>query len=645
MSLRRRPSARRASAALLLFAALLAAAPRAAVRPSVSARADAAAARQYRIAYRLSMTEPETHLFEVAVEVGGLAGVAHVDFQMPRWSPGRYAVFDFAKNVQEVAADGPCEPVARCGREGKEVERLDTQTWRVQTNGADSLTLNYKVFADDLSGTFSQLDARHANFNGASVFVYVVGHKPDPVSLSIKPPAGWKVYNARTMRPDQNGFEFENYDLLIDTPTEVAPDFTVQTFDVGGKSYRVLVHAFGRDGGRRERLTRDVERIVRAQVSAMPAPDFERYTFLFHFDPTARRGDGMEHLDSTQLIDVGEMADQEVYDGAVETASHEFFHVWNVKRLRPAELGPWDFTRPLATRSLWIAEGFTNYFGKLYLRRAGLWDDRRLLDSYARTITNVERAPGAALMSAEESSLLAPFLDRGEHAQRTNLQSTAVSYYPKGETLGVALDLLIRGRTKGRSSLEEVIARAYEHFYLKSPKATYYLRGRGYETAEFMRFASEAAGVDLTPFYESHVRRTAPPPYAEALAGVGLKRVRVADARPFDAGLTVDSGGGQQARVASVRRGSPAHAATLRAGDALVRVGRTDVTAADWLAALNRFEAGDEVPVTVRRGGQTVSVRLRLPAEAERFTYRIERDERASAEVRAVREAWLSGRK
>jgi predicted metalloprotease with PDZ domain len=641
---------RRVCVALLLFISVLMQAPvRAARAPGARAGAGLSAQQERRavpgerIAYRISMPVPESHLFEVEIEVGGLSGVGQVEFQMPRWSPGRYAVFDFAKNVQEVEASGPCNPQARCGREGKRVARLDTQTWSVATNGADSVEFRYKVFADDLSGTFSQLDGRHANFNGASVFMYVIGRKADPVSLEVRPYHGWKVYNAYTTRPDQTRFEFPNYDVLIDTPTEVAPDFTVQTFEHGGKSYRVLVHAFGADGGRRDQLTRDLERIVRAQVAAMGAPDFDRYTFLVHFDPRARRGDGMEHLNSTQLIEVGEMARREVYEGAVETASHEFYHVWNVKRLRPVELGPWDFTRPLATRALWVAEGFTNYFGKLYLRRAGLWDDRMLLDSLARNITNVERAPGSHLTSAEEASLIAPFIDRGEHAQRTNLPNIVVSYYPKGETLAVALDLLIRGRTNGRSSLEEVMRRAYEHFYLNSPTATYYLRGRGYETEELMRYASEVAGIDLMTFYTAHAQGTAPPPYEAALSGVGLRFVRVPEAQAFEAGLVVEAGEGGRPRIVSIRAGSSAHAGSLYVGDVLLRIGEAEVTTANWLAALNRFKAGERVPVVVRRGGETISFALTLPGEPERVTYRIEKDESAAPQVRAIRDAWLNG--
>jgi predicted metalloprotease with PDZ domain len=513
----------RASRALYLLALLALAASHA---PAQDTSAPA-----YKISYRLSMPDPASHLFEVQVDVEGLAGAPHVDFQMPRWSPGRYAVFDFAKNVQEARAQSFC-PQVKCERALRPVERLDTQTWRALTGGADALTFTYKVFADDLSGTFSQLDPRHANFNGASVFVYVAGHKHDPASLKIDAPKGWKIVNGYSTAAGQSEFRFPNYDVLIDTPTEVAPDFNVQTFEAGGKTYRVVVHSFGGEGGRRGDLAKAVERAVRAQLDMMPAPDFEQYTFLFHFDPTARRGDGMEHLNSTQIIETGPLSDPEMYEGAVSTAAHEFFHVWNVKRLRPAGLGPWDFTRPLVTRGLWIAEGFTNYFGKLSQRRAGLWDDEQLYRSYAAAVGGIENAPGSRLTSAVEASLLAPFIDRAASEQRTNLSNTVVSYYPKGEALALPLDLIIRGRSKGRASLEDVMRSAYRRFYLESPNDSYYLKGRAYTVEEFERLASEVAGFDLSDFFRRHVYGVEPPPYEEALAHVGLRLTRTPRGQP-----------------------------------------------------------------------------------------------------------------
>ncbi|HEX7176702.1 MAG TPA: hypothetical protein VF240_15665, partial [Pyrinomonadaceae bacterium] len=526
-----------------------------------------------RISYTLSMPAPETHLFEVQVDVAGLRGNTPLEFQMPRWSPGRYAIFDFAKNVQEARAVTLCPPGAQCKGRELAVRRLDTQTWSVETADGGA-SFRYKVFADDLSGTFSQLDTRHASFNGGSVFVYVGGHKQDPVTLKIRAPAGWKVANGYTRSPEQTEFAFPNYDVLIDTPTDVAPDWTMDTFDVDGKTYRVLVHSFGPEGGKRAAFVRDIEKVVREQVRMMEgAPDYEQYTFLFHFDPTARGGDGMEHLNSTQIVSTRALADEGAYAGSLSTAAHEFFHVWNVKRLRPAGLGPWDFTRPVVTRGLWIAEGFTNYYETLSRRRAGVIDDAHLLRNYSGTITGVENSPGSRLMSAEDSSLLASFLDRGSSEQLTNLANTSVSYYPKGEVLGLVLDLLIRAKSQGRASLDDVMRRMYREFYLESAKDSYYLKGRAYTPADFERVVSETAGADMSWFFERHVRAPEQPPYDEAFAAVGLRLKRTPAKQPHTAGIGFDFRAHPLLRVGYLSTGSAAQRAGLRQGDVLVTIG------------------------------------------------------------------------
>lgn len=601
-----------------------------------------------RIAYSLSMPRPHTHLFEVRIDVDGIVKEGHVEFQMPRWSPGRYGVFDFAKNVQEARATTGCAPGSteeNCQRRELPVTRTDTQTWRVTTLSSPSVSFSYKVFGDDLSGTFSQLDARHANYNGHSVFMYVAGHKPDPVSLKIDAPTGWRVVNGATTRADQREFQFANYDVFADTPTEIAPDWTNDEFKVGGKTYRVVVHSFGDEGGKRAALVRDVEKIVRAQVAMWnnnAAPDYDSYTFLFHFDPTAERGDGMEHLNSTQIIQTRALAEEGALENALGTASHEFFHVWNVKRLRPAGLGPWDFTKPVETRGLWIAEGFTNYYGTMMMRRAGLLTERQTLDDYAGTITGVENSPGSRLMSAEESSLLAAFLDRSDSAQRTNLSNTSISYYPKGEILGLVLDLLIRGRSRGRASLDDVMRRMYDEFYLKDERDSYYLRGRGYTIDDFARVTSEVAGSDFNDFFSRHVRRAETPPYEEAFGYVGLRLARRADERtPHAAGVMLDWRDRQSVRVVGVATDSPAQIAGLKTGDVIVRVGNADATAAaNFYTALAKFKRGDRVPLIARRAGRDFPVTITL-GEPDIFTYRIEEAAGATPEARARRAAWL----
>ncbi|HYY57789.1 MAG TPA: hypothetical protein VE842_10690 [Pyrinomonadaceae bacterium] len=480
------------------------------------------------INYRLSMPRPASHLFEVQIEalMDKNDSTDHLDFQMPRWSPGRYAVFDFAKNVQEVRAQVACPDNTDCAGGPMNVSRLDDQTWRVQTSDSKRLRVTYKVFGDNLSGTFSQLNERHANLNGGSVFMYVVGHKQEPVSLRIDAPVGWRIVNGRMESMEQREWRFANYDILIDTPTEIAPDWTLDQFSVDGKTYRVVVHSLGAEGGKRGALVRSIERIVRAEAAMWGAPDFDSYTFLIHFADDSHSSDGMEHLTSTQLVEPGALASPGTLEDTLDGAAHEFFHVWNVKRLRPVALGPWDFTRPLNTRSLWIAEGITNYYGHLMQRRAGIWTDEQLLDMLSAQISAVESAPGSRLISAEESSLIAPFLDGGTHTQRTNLANTSISYYTKGEILGLVLDLLIRRETGGRASLDDVMRRMYRKFYLESPNDTYYLRGRGYTDEEFESVASEVSGADLKEFFRRYVRGVETPPYDEALAAVGLRLVR-----------------------------------------------------------------------------------------------------------------------
>lgn len=596
------------------------------------------------LTYRLSMSRPVSHLFEVTIEVElpKDAGAKYIDFQMPKWSPGRYAVFDFAKNVQEFKALGGICPQSglTCMQPDFPVARVDDQTWRVSTMNTHSLTIRYKVFGNDLSGTFSQLDSRHASFNGGSVFMYIVNHKPDPVKLVIEPPAGWRIVNGHTERSDQRDWEFPNYDVMIDTPTEISAAWTDDQFQVDGKRYHVVVHSFGDEGGKRANLVRDIEKIVRAETAMWGPPDFDSYTFLIHFAADDISGDGMEHLTSTQIIESGALGEEGVYGETLDTVAHEFFHVWNVKRLRPLELGPWDFTRPLNTRALWIAEGFTNYYGHLMRRRAGLWDDTALFRREGQTITGIESAPGTRLMSAEDSSLAAPFIDGAPHAQKTNLANTSISYYPKGELIGLVLDLVIRGKTNGRASLDDVMRRMYDEFYRRGPNGSYYLSGRGYNTEDFERVAAEVTGFDLSEFFRRYIRGVDRLPYEEALAYVGLSLIREQARQPYSAGITIDWEEKDGLTIGSVANGSPAEDAGLQEGDEITSLGRKNVTRENFLVSLGRYKQGERVPVTIKRDRRTIQTTLVLGAP-DRFEYRIEERKDATPEQKALRAAWL----
>ena len=598
------------------------------------------------IAYRLAMSRPVSHLFEVAIEVELPNELKDkpIQFQMPKWSPGRYAVFDFAKNVQEFRAiDGRCSTVTACtDKPTRAITRVDDQTWSVAPSGSSTLTITYKVFANDLSGTFSQLDDRHANYNGGCIFMYVVGHKPDPVKLTILPPNNWKIVNGRMDHANQTEWQFPDWDIMIDTPTEIAPDWTQDDFEVDGKKYHVVVHSFGPEGGKRAALVQDIQKIVRAEVALWGPPEFSEYTFLLHFAADDHSGDGMEHLTSTQIIEPGALAEPGVYNDTLDAVSHEFFHVWNVKRLRPFELGPWDFTRPANTRGLWVAEGLTNYYGHVMQRRAGIWDDKRFLSREAQTIRGIESAPGSRFMSAEDSSLSAPFIDDAPHAQQTNLENTAISYYPKGELIGLLMDLLIRGRTAGKSSLDAVMRRMYDEFYLKSPNNSYYLRGRGYHTEDVERVVSELGGAEFHEFFKRYIRDVEVLPYDEAFAYVGLRLVKALAKEPFNAGLSVNFDE-QGATIEAVRNYSPAEEAGLQKNDQIVSLAGKKLTRDSWLKTLARYKKGDTVPVVVKRDRRTIKGEIIL-GEPERFEYRIEEKPDATDQQRALRAAWLSGK-
>ena len=595
------------------------------------------------ITYRLSMSRPVSHLFEVAIEVELPEGFKDqaISFQMPKWSPGRYAVFDFAKNVQEVhALSGICPPKAACKMAPLKVTRVDDQTWSIAIENSHSLTFAYKVFGNNLSGTFSQLDERHANYNGGSIFMYAVDHKPDAVKLVIDPPAGWKIINGRLERAGQTEWQFPNWDIMIDTPTEIAPDWTVDNFEVDGKKYHVMVHSFGPEAGKRPALVKDIEKIVRAETALWGPPEFDEYTFLIHFAADDESGDGMEHLTSTQVIESGALSDTGMYDDTLDAVAHEFFHVWNVKRLRPFELGPWDFTKPVSTRGLFIAEGFTNYYGHLMLRRAGLRDDAMFFRRESRTITGIENAPGTRLMSAVESSLSAPFLDDAPHSQKTNLENTAISYYPKGELVGMVLDLLVRGRSQGKASLDDVMRAMYDEFYVKSSNNSYYLHGRGYQPEDLERVASKIAGVDLADFFARYVDDTQTLPYDEAFGYVGLRLKKTPLKEPFNGGLTLQFDNPRMPIIDNVRANSPAENAGLQSGDEVVDFGGKAVTKSTWLTTLARYKAGESIPITVKRHRRTIKANIVL-GEVERYEYKIEEREDATPAQRSLRAAWL----
>ncbi|MGH9356065.1 MAG: M61 family metallopeptidase, partial [Terriglobia bacterium] len=486
--------------------------------------AGAVPASPLKIGYVLQLACPSSHLIGVKIAVTGIRQPS-VDLEMPAWAPGRYAVYNFAKNVQQFEALG-------AGGQPLSWKTTDKQTWHVATHGSGaSITIHYRVFANDLTGSFSQFDTTHAAVNGAGVYMYVAGHKSDPVSLRVELPAGlpkpWLIYSGFSLVPSQTAFEAANYDRLIDTPIEASSGCEEVQFHDHGKLFRVVVHAYGdgSEGGGQwaADIARDLRKIVHCEMSIMPPPDFQAYTFLFHLSPFVSEGDGMEHLNSTDIIIRG-VAGPDTRSEALQIAAHEFFHLWNVKRLRPAGLGPFDYEHEVYTRSLWFAEGLTNYYSYVGLLRAGIWTPRKFLDRLARETHQFRQEPGRRLVSAEQSSFDAWYYDRAPQMQETNFANATISYYNKGALLGLLLDLDVRERTNGRKSLDDVLRAMYQTFY-GAPPSTYYLPGRGYTERDILDALNRVSGTDFTPFFERYVEGTDPLPFASILGAAGLRMI------------------------------------------------------------------------------------------------------------------------
>jgi predicted metalloprotease with PDZ domain len=586
------------------------------------------------LAYHLRLSRPSTHLVEVEITTSEVAEPT-VDFVMPAWAPGRYAIYDFAKNVQEFSAVGAQE-------QSLPWTKLDKQTWRVDARGAGgTVKARYRVYANDLTGSFSQFDTSHANLNGPSLFMYIAGEKPAPLTLTVEAPPQWKLLDGFSESTTQRSFTVPNYDRLVDTPLEISPECALDTFQEQGKTIRVAVHSYDAEDTDRSKLLEGLKKIVHTEMAEMPEADFLHYLFLFHFAPDVALGDGMEHLNSTQIIIRGSLRDGT--EEALETAAHEFFHVWNVKRLRPAALGPFDYTRENYSPSLWFAEGVTTYFAYLSLLRSGVWNRQQFLRALADEVHSLEGEPGRSLMSAESSSFHAWFYDRSPQMQETNFANSTISYYNKGALLGMLLDVEIRSRTGGRKSLGDALADMYHKFYA-APAASYYGPGRGYEGQDIQEAVSRVAGSDFSAFFDRYVRGTDPLPYSESLKLVGLElRIAVTPGAAPSLGVLYQPDP-RGIRIAVVHPGSAADRAGLSRDDLLIAVDDQSLATEGLPNRLRIYSPGAKVLLSVERHGRRdiITATLDPPIPDQ---YAIEELPNATPQQVNLRNAWMGSAK
>jgi predicted metalloprotease with PDZ domain len=608
---------------LALFA-LLALLPLAAAGARTGAVNSAPAARQaagLNISYELGMSRPTTRLFEVTMTVANVAS-PQLQLQFPVWVPGAYRVVDAARNVQEFRA-------ATTGGQPLPAAKTQTYEWTVETRGASAVRITYKAFANDISVPGMHLDDTHAFFNGPLLFPYVVGAKERPVTLTVNKPPRWAVVStgleAVAGRP--NTYAAPDYDTFADAPFEIGNQ-SVQTFDYKGARFEIAV--YGNHNYDPEQFRREHEALVRSQVDMMGGAPFKRYVFIYHMTPDG--GGGLEHLNSTVINRRKWAGDtEEGWDRLRGVASHEFFHLWNVKRLRPGVLGPFDYTRQVPTRDLYVSEGMTSYYGELHILRSGIWKPERYLKAIAEQVKTLQSLPARRILTVEESSINTWFAHDDAAAANANF-----SYYNKGELLGLLLDLEIRQRTNNARTLDDVFRHLLENFGL--PKA-------GWPAGGFRQAVETVAGSDFGEFFSRYVAGTDELPYERALGYAGLRLVRK-DAPPFDLGVKFVADTPAAAvglPVASISAESPSYN-VLANGDLLLAVGGERVTEATLPAQLARFKPGDRVPLTVFRGDRLLELTMTMTARPT-VGFEIVEDPQATPGQKAIRQSWYTGRK
>ncbi len=417
------------------------------------------------IRYTVSMPHSNAHYFDVVMEVPTSGG--ELRLSMPAWTPGHYFIEDFAKNITDVRALD-----AANGRD-LEVAKTSKSSWSVKLNGSKKVKVQYPVYAFSYTDTASYLDNFHALINGASVYLYAEGMKGNPVRLKLVPRRDWKVVATGLEKVGDWEFTAPDYDVLVDSPIEVGNQ-EVRSFETGGAKYEVSM--FGDAPVDREKFVGDIRKIVESTTPVFGHVPYKRYVFLVYFNDAA--GGGLEHLNSTVcFVPRFRLVPKEEYDLMMGLFSHEFFHAWNVKRMRPEGLGPFDYSAEVHTKSLWIAEGITSYYDDLILRRAGIYSVEEFLDAFAININSMKPLQGAKNQSAEEASFdtWIKYMKPDE-----NSPNVSMSYYTQGAVIGWMLDMVIRKSSRGGKNLDDVMKKVYGEAFLKDRKRLHRRGVRGH---------------------------------------------------------------------------------------------------------------------------------------------------------------------
>ncbi|MBO0721609.1 MAG: M61 family metallopeptidase [Blastocatellia bacterium] len=454
-----------------------------------------------RLDYTIGIADAARHLFHLKIQASNISE-PNLDISLPSWTPGWYTIRPYAANIIRLRADG-------MGRR-LELHALDKQTWRIATEGNRSLTIEYDYFADNLNVNGAELTEKRGFFIGTNLFVYLPGHTSDtPATLRFEIPENWRIATGLKKGNEKNVYLVRDFDNLVDCPT-VMGEFDELTVTALGINIHIIIdppgqvsHEYG------EKLKNYLGRIIESQGKMFGSLPYEEYWVLY-VTGKLRGGGALEHENSTNIMRPAMPADPLEIAGVT---SHEHFHAWNVKRIRPAGIFRYDYSKEQYFRELWFAEGFTSYYGDLHIRRAGIRTASEYLHGLETQISRLQSTEARKWVSISDASTMT-WLSYGGIGN--GFANFTTDYYNKGELVGLLLDLEIRGRTSGKKSLDDVMRSLFENYYKKK---------RGYTNEDVEKVASEIAGRSFKDFFDRYVTGTAELDYDAALSYAGLRLV------------------------------------------------------------------------------------------------------------------------
>jgi predicted metalloprotease with PDZ domain len=577
-------------ASLAILAALL-----------VAALVASSARQQTRISFTVSAADPASHLFHVVMQCDGLPG-EQAEFRMPAWTPGYYGLFDFAGNVRSFSATDR-------GGNALGWQKTGANAWTVRKSGTSSVTLEYDVVAARSFVANAYLDETHGYILPGALFLYRPGRLREPVTVTVTPPAGWPDVATGLDAVAGKGphtFTAPDFDVLYDSPILMGRLESLPPFEVRGVRHDFIGYRIGDFD--RQAFIRDLKAVVEAGVDIIGEVPYSHYVFL-GIGPG--RG-GIEHLNSAAVPFTTISDDRAARIRELSFLAHEYFHNYNVKRIRPIALGPFDYDRANETNMLWVSEGFTVYYEYLMLARSGRMTLDEPLAALGRNIAAYENNPGRLFQSATESSR--ETWTQGPFGRQEGRIRKTISYYDKGPILGLLLDLRIRHETRNQRSLDTVMRELYRKYYKQL--------GRGWTDEEFRQTCESVAGVPLAENFE-YASTTREIDYARYLAYAGLELEPPIEHPEASAGAYVEDRDGRLV-VAAVEPHSPAAAAGLAGGDVIRDVDGRRVDADGFDALLAARHPGDRMRLAIERGRRTLDLPLTLGHRVER-TFRMRR--------------------